>query len=143
MADLSTMPTYELNHFARWLAEMTEAYFENPDVKRRYEEWEKEQESKDLQEGKVRRRSRFIKLLGVFAIAIVLLGGMPKVAGSPNGYDTYIVERGDTVSGIALEITPDDKDHRETVYMIIEKNGIENGMIYPGQELQVPVWEVK
>ena len=29
-------------------AEMTEAYFENPDVKRRYEEWEKEQESKDL-----------------------------------------------------------------------------------------------
>ena len=48
MADLSTMPTYELNNFARWLAEMTEAYFENPDVKRRYEEWEKEQESKGL-----------------------------------------------------------------------------------------------
>ena len=87
--------------------------------------------------------TRFIKLLGVFAIAIVLLGGMPRVAGSPNGYDTYIVERGDTVSGIALEITPDDKDYRETVYMIIEKNGIEDGMIYPGQELEVPVWEVK
>ena len=86
---------------------------------------------------------KHIKLFGVFAIAIVLLGGVPKGAAEPKGTTKYVVERGDTVSGIALEITPDDKDYRETVYMIIEKNGIEDGMIYPGQELEVPVWEVR
>lgn len=48
MADLSTMPTYELNNFARWLAKATEAYFNDPDVKRRFEAWQKEQEEKEL-----------------------------------------------------------------------------------------------
>ena len=42
MSELSTMPEYELNHFALWVAKATEAYFENPDVKRRFEEWKKE-----------------------------------------------------------------------------------------------------
>ncbi len=46
MSELSTMPTYELNHFALWIGKMTEAYFQNPDVKRRFEEWEKECEKK-------------------------------------------------------------------------------------------------
>lgn len=48
MADLSTMPTYELNNFARWLAKATEAYFNDPDVKIRFEAWQKEQEEKEL-----------------------------------------------------------------------------------------------
>ena len=42
MAAISTLPTYEINSFARWVAEATEQYFENPDVKRRFEEWKKE-----------------------------------------------------------------------------------------------------
>ncbi len=46
MSELSTMPTYELNHFALWIAKATEAYFQDPDVKRRYEEWQKEREAK-------------------------------------------------------------------------------------------------
>ena len=45
MSELSTMPTYELNRFALWVAEATEAYFQNPDVKRRFENWKKERES--------------------------------------------------------------------------------------------------
>lgn len=45
MSELSTMPTHELNRFALWVAEATEAYFQNPDVKRRFEEWKKERES--------------------------------------------------------------------------------------------------
>ncbi len=45
MSELSTMPTYELNRFALWVAEATEAYFQNPEVKRRFEEWKKERES--------------------------------------------------------------------------------------------------
>ena len=46
MSELSTMPTYELNHFTLWIAKATEAYFQDPDVKRRYEEWQKEREAK-------------------------------------------------------------------------------------------------
>lgn len=44
MAAISTLPTYEINSFARWAAEAAEQYFENPDVKRRFEEWKKERE---------------------------------------------------------------------------------------------------
>lgn len=44
MNELSTMPTYELNRFALWVAEAAERYFENPDVKKRFEEWKKERE---------------------------------------------------------------------------------------------------
>lgn len=46
MNELSTMPTYELNRFALWVAEAAERYFENPDVKKRFEEWKKEREAK-------------------------------------------------------------------------------------------------
>ena len=41
MATISTLPQYELNSFARWVAKATEAYFENPDVQKRFEEWQK------------------------------------------------------------------------------------------------------
>lgn len=44
MAAISTLPKYETNSFARWVADATERYFENPDVKRRFEEWKKERE---------------------------------------------------------------------------------------------------
>lgn len=44
MNELSTLPTYEAKSFMLWVAEATERYFENPDVKRRFEEWKKERE---------------------------------------------------------------------------------------------------
>lgn len=45
MNELSTLPPYEAKRFMRWVAEATERYFENPDVKRRFEEWKKERET--------------------------------------------------------------------------------------------------
>lgn len=45
MSLLSTLPTYEANSFARWVAEATEKYFEDPEVRKRFEEWKKERES--------------------------------------------------------------------------------------------------
>ena len=45
MAAISTLPKYETDSFALWVAEATERYFENPDVKRRFEKWKKERES--------------------------------------------------------------------------------------------------
>lgn len=44
MAEISTLPTYEMNSFARWVANATLAYFENPDVQARFEEWKKKRE---------------------------------------------------------------------------------------------------
>ena len=44
MNTASTLPAYEMNSFALWVAKATEQYFENPDVKRRFEEWKRERE---------------------------------------------------------------------------------------------------
>lgn len=86
--------------------------------------------------------SRFIKLLGVFAIAILLVGGIPKGAAEPKGTAKYVVERGDTISEIAEKITPDNMDYRKTIDYIMKNNETE-GTIYPGQELEIPIWESK
>ena len=44
MAEISTLPTYEMNSFSRWVANATLAYFENPDVQERFEKLKKERE---------------------------------------------------------------------------------------------------
>ena len=44
MEEISTLPTYEMNSFARWVAKATLAYFENPDVQALFEEWKKAKE---------------------------------------------------------------------------------------------------
>lgn len=85
---------------------------------------------------------RFIKLLAVFAIAILLVGGIPKGAAEPKGTTKYVVERGDTISEIAEKITPDNMDYRKTIDYIMKNNETE-GTIYPGQELEIPIWESK
>lgn len=47
MAELmEQLPAYEAKSFARWVAEATEKYFENPDVKRRFEEWKKAEKTR-------------------------------------------------------------------------------------------------
>jgi hypothetical protein len=38
------MPSFEMKQFARWVAQATERYFEDPDVKRRFEKWKAEKE---------------------------------------------------------------------------------------------------
>jgi len=39
MSELSTMPAYEINSFARWVAKATEIFFENSENKKRFLEW--------------------------------------------------------------------------------------------------------
>lgn len=41
---MSTLPTYEAESFSRWLVKATEAYFEKPDVKKRFNAWKKERD---------------------------------------------------------------------------------------------------
>lgn len=42
--EVSTLPTYEMNSFSRWVVNSTLAYFENPDVQARFEKWKAERE---------------------------------------------------------------------------------------------------
>lgn len=45
MADISTLPTYELNSFSRWVSNATLSYFENPDVQERFKKWKQERDA--------------------------------------------------------------------------------------------------
>jgi hypothetical protein len=54
-------------------------------------------------------------------------------------YETYVVYPGDTLWSIAASTNPEG-DIREIIYMIRQKNDI-NPIIYPGQELLIPVLE--
>ncbi len=47
MYDIKTLPSCEITSFARWIARTVEKYYEDPDVKRRFDEWDKEQTQKN------------------------------------------------------------------------------------------------
>ena len=40
MYDIQTLPAFEKREFFRWVARATEEYFKNPDVQKRFKEWE-------------------------------------------------------------------------------------------------------
>lgn len=54
-------------------------------------------------------------------------------------YETYIVYPGDTLWSIAASTHPEG-DIRDLIYLIRQKNDI-SPMIYPGQELLIPIAE--
>lgn len=45
MAEISTLPAYEINSFCRWVANATLSYFENPDVQERFKKWKQERDA--------------------------------------------------------------------------------------------------
>ena len=53
-------------------------------------------------------------------------------------WEEYVVSGGETISDIAKDITPNSEDYRETQHYIIEKNNLENEMVYPSQEILIP-----
>ena len=54
-------------------------------------------------------------------------------------YKSVVVHSGDTLWGIAGAYTEPKKDIRNQIKEICELNGIEKGVIYPGQVIVVPV----
>ena len=50
----------------------------------------------------------------------------------------YTVRDGDTLCDISKSITPNSEDYRKTQRYIIEKNNLENAIIYPGQVITIP-----
>lgn len=73
----------------------------------------------------------------VILLAFLLLGNRPRQ--EPTAWEEYTVKSGDTVSGIANDITPDNEDYMETMYDIIEKNNIKDATIYSGQVILIPM----
>ena len=82
---------------------------------------------------------KFLMVIAIVFVVVLLIGH--KTDKEPTEWSEYVVNSGDTVYGISNIITPNDVDYRKTEHYIIEKNNIENAMIYPGQTILVPVYE--
>lgn len=54
-------------------------------------------------------------------------------------YKHVVVYPGDTLWSIASEFTDDSQDIRYTIYQIEKASNLKSAMLYPGQELVVPV----
>jgi len=80
-----------------------------------------------------------ICIIALVIFIMLLMGAMRKQP--PSEWVEYTVRSGDTVASIAVEITPNSEDYRDNMRYIIEKNEIENRLIYPGQVILVPVME--
>lgn len=58
----------------------------------------------------------------------------------PESYQTYIVEGGDTLWGIAKNYAPRSMDLRDYIYRLRQLNNLhESAIIHPGQALKLPV----
>ena len=79
----------------------------------------------------------------VIISSVLLLVGCFNTHTEPAEWREYVVRSGDTVCDISIDITPNNEDYRNTQYYIIEKNNIENSMIYPGQTILIPVYELQ
>lgn len=44
MASLGLVSSYDEYSFAKWVAKATQKYFENPDVQKRFKEWQHKKE---------------------------------------------------------------------------------------------------
>lgn len=80
-------------------------------------------------------------VIAIIAVAVVV-SGMRKPS-KAEVYREYVVSSGDTLWEIAEEITPEERDLRHTILDIEKKNNIEDGMIYVGQHIEIPVYEEK
>ncbi|TFV47509.1 LysM peptidoglycan-binding domain-containing protein [Blastococcus sp. TF02A-35] len=94
---------------------------------------------------RLRLTARGRRLVAVLALAcgvgLVALGDALAGDGGDGlelmGTSSVVVERGDTLWGIALSVAGDD-DVREVVDRIVELNSLEGGEIVPGQVLVLP-----
>lgn len=91
----------------------------------------------------VKSKLRFsIFLLLVFTVGFFscysILGCGVAYSKSNEDYITYVVDKGDTLWGIARENTKKGEDVREVIYEIEKYNNI-NAHIIAGQEIKIPL----
>ena len=89
---------------------------------------------------KMKNKRKILAILGIVVIAVLLIGWMNKPSKAER-YESYIVQSGDTLWGIAKEFTPESRDCRYTIEEIEEVNGMADSTIYSGQVIIVPIYE--
>lgn len=88
------------------------------------------------------KRRRFITKVMLLITLLMTVSTMANFAfakKSDADFLTVIVKNGESVWTIAKENNPNNMDLRRLVYEIIEENDIENGVIYAGDELVIPL----
>jgi LysM repeat protein len=80
---------------------------------------------------------RLLVLLIALSAAVLLFSARVS-ADQPEALDTHVVTQGDTLWGIAAEVTPAGEDIRATIGHIRELNDLDGATILPGQRIVVP-----
>ncbi len=95
---------------------------------------EKEKKKKELK-GKV-------LFSGIILILIFISGMFMTTYADANNIKVieYQIQAGDTLWAIAEEYNQDNKDIREYIYELKKINGLNSGLITPGQRIKVPVY---
>ncbi len=78
----------------------------------------------------------FVRIIGIAVAVLVVWAVFARSSGGAAPERTYVVRPGDTLWAIAERSYGGDP--REGVWRLAERNGVENGLIHPGQRLAVP-----
>lgn len=87
---------------------------------------------------KMMKRRRLTVALGLIVMMSLMMNYAMAKRAVPEVM-TVVVKSGESVWSIARSTNPGGKDLRRHVYEIIDINSIEDGVIYAGQELSVPL----
>ena len=81
---------------------------------------------------------RLLVLATAVGAVFLLLASAGAADEPPGPTTTYVVESGDTLWAIAASVAPEGSDLRVTVDAIADLNDLAEGVIFPGQALQLP-----
>lgn len=76
-------------------------------------------------------------LVVMCAVASMLVPRLVTLASSTTEPRTYVIERGETLWGVAEQVAPD-QDPRDYVGRLLRANHLADPRVYPGQELVLP-----
>lgn len=81
------------------------------------------------------------KILAIMCLSVILYAGYNMVFAEEYVYknDIVTVGKGETLWEIAWRYREEDEDIRDVIDRICDANGITQCIIYPGQDLYVPV----
>ena len=85
------------------------------------------------------KRRRFVTVSVLVVLMITTMLNLALAKSDAKNSISVIVKSGESVWTIASKNNPNEKDIRKLVYEIIDENDLENGIIYAGQELVIPI----
>jgi len=84
--------------------------------------------------------NKILVIISIVVLILIIYSNIYTYADETKAnYKTIIVKEGDTLWGIAQRFNNKNEDVRKVVYIIKKFNGLNDAVIYPGQELKIPV----